>query len=142
MRQTFGTAFEDAERRDLTINALFYNVHTRRVEDLTGRGLSDLRERRIRTPLEPQRTFLDDPLRVLRCVRFAARLGYLLDDAILACMRDGAGDEVRAALRTKVSRERVGIEVDKMLYGALPHSRMPAGVNLTPSSQDKIRSAR
>ena len=112
-------------RRDLTINALFYNVHTRRVEDLTERGLSDLRERRIRTPLEPQRTFLDDPLRVLRCVRFAARLGYTLDEAILGSMCDGAGDEVRAALRTKVSRERVGIEVDKMLYGACT-SALPA----------------
>ena len=48
-----GTPEEDALRRDLTINALFYNIHTKKVEDLTGKGLNDLRDGIARTPLEP-----------------------------------------------------------------------------------------
>ncbi|PWN46156.1 hypothetical protein IE81DRAFT_319544 [Ceraceosorus guamensis] len=118
---TFGTPLEDATRRDTTINSLFYNVHTREVEDLTGMGINDLQEGIIRTPLEALQTFTDDPLRILRCVRFAARLGYRLDDGIWDCLESEQGEGVRAALRDKVSRERVGIEVDKMLAGADPH---------------------
>jgi tRNA nucleotidyltransferase (CCA-adding enzyme) len=70
----------------LTINALFYNLRTRSIEDQTGKGLADLgfvpgEPKRIRTPLEPVKTFHDDPLRVVRAVRFAARFGreYELD---------------------------------------------------------------
>ncbi|CEH17580.1 tRNA nucleotidyltransferase/poly(A) polymerase [Ceraceosorus bombacis] len=118
---TFGTPLEDATRRDTTINSLFYNVHTRKVEDLTGMGITDLQEGIIRTPLEALQTFTDDPLRILRCVRFAARLGYRLDDGIWDCLESAQGEGVRAALRDKISRERVGIEVDKMLAGADPH---------------------
>jgi tRNA nucleotidyltransferase (CCA-adding enzyme) len=88
--QAFGTPLEDAERRDLTINALFYNLRTRQIEDCTGLGLADLGllpvpssspdsppiyKRMIRTPLPPFKTFRDDPLRVVRAVRFAARFG-------------------------------------------------------------------
>ena len=69
-----GTPLEDAQRRDLTVNSLFYNLHTGEVEDFTGQGLPDLRARTIRTPIEPELTFLEDPLRVLRAVRFAAQL--------------------------------------------------------------------
>jgi tRNA nucleotidyltransferase (CCA-adding enzyme) len=95
--QGFGTPLEDALRRDITINALFYNVHTRSVEDLTNKvsfvlpeqllplrryvpqGLNDLRNGTIRTPLPPRETFLDDPLRILRCIRFASKFGYNID---------------------------------------------------------------
>ena len=108
----FGTAAEDAERRDLTINALFYNINDDVVEDFTGKGLSDLREGVIRTPLPPRTTFLDDPLRILRAVRFASRFGFALDDAIAAAAVD---PEVQTKLRTKVSRERVGKEIQGML---------------------------
>ena len=68
-----GTAYEDAMRRDLTINALFYNVNDGQVEDFTGRGLHDLANRVVDTPLDPLVTLKDDPLRSLRAVRFAAR---------------------------------------------------------------------
>ena len=113
----FGTAAEDAERRDLTINALFYNINEDVVEDFTGKGLSDLTEGVIRTPLPPRTTFLDDPLRILRAVRFAARFGFALDDAIAAAAAD---PEVQTKLRTKVSRERVGKEIQGMLRGPSP----------------------
>ncbi|CAL5229640.1 g13004 [Coccomyxa viridis] len=79
----FGTPEQDALRRDLTINSLFYNINTREVEDFTGKGLDDLLEHRlIRTPLPPSETFRDDPLRVLRAIRFGARFGFRLDEEL------------------------------------------------------------
>jgi len=68
---SIGTPIEDAFRRDLTINALFFNITQQQIEDYTGRGLKDLKRGYIRTPLEPRQTFLDDPLRILRTIRFA-----------------------------------------------------------------------
>lgn len=109
----FGTAEEDARRRDATVNALFYNIHTEEVEDFVG-GLEDMQAKLIRTPMEPFQTFMDDPLRVLRLVRFASRLGFAIDPSAKTCM---GNESVLKALRIKISRERVGIEVDKMLKG-------------------------
>ena len=72
----FGTAREDALRRDFTINSLFYNLMTDEVEDFTGHGLTDLKQRIVKTPLPALQTFGEDPLRVLRMVRFASRLKF------------------------------------------------------------------
>ncbi|GAQ85176.1 Polynucleotide adenylyltransferase family protein [Klebsormidium nitens] len=118
---TFGTAEQDAFRRDLTINSLFYNIGTGEVEDLTGKGKADLLARVIRTPLPPRTTFLDDPLRVLRAVRFGARFGFTLDPELVEA---ASSAEVRAALGTKVSRERMGVEIDLMLKGPDPVGAM------------------
>ncbi|KAF4663417.1 CCA tRNA nucleotidyltransferase, mitochondrial [Perkinsus olseni] len=107
-----GTPQEDASRRDFTINALFYNLRTASVEDFTGKGLDDLRAGIIRTPLEPTITFQDDPLRILRAVRFSTRLGFRLDDGIVKAASD---PNIYGLLLTKVSRERWGVEVHKML---------------------------
>lgn len=107
-----GTLEEDAARRDFTINAMYYNLMTRRVEDPTGRGLQDLRDGVVRTPLEPKQTFLDDPLRVIRAVRFASRLGFRVAPDIPVAARD---PDVVNRLRRNVTRERVGTEVDKMM---------------------------
>ena len=95
-------AVQDAERRDFTVNALFYNVSDDVVEDLTGRGADDLAARVLRTPLPPLTTFLDDPLRVLRAVRFSARLGFALLPDVRAAAAD---DAVRAALAGKVAEQ-------------------------------------
>jgi tRNA nucleotidyltransferase (CCA-adding enzyme) len=84
----FGTPKEDAERRDLTINSLFYNLHTEVVEDCTGMGIEDIRNGIIRTPLDPMKTFIDDPLRVLRAVRFAARLDFKITLEVKNAMMD------------------------------------------------------
>ncbi|KAF9454980.1 hypothetical protein P691DRAFT_792086 [Macrolepiota fuliginosa MF-IS2] len=114
---SFGTPLEDAQRRDITINALFYNVHSREVEDFTGQGRNDLRDGIIRTPLPPCTTFLDDPLRVLRCIRFASRLGFKIVQEI----EDAAKDPViQKAIINKVTRERVGEELTKMMRGRDP----------------------
>lgn len=62
---------EDAKRRDFCCNALYKNLLTGEILDPTGRGLDDCRERILRTPLDPKQTFTDDPLRMLRAIRFA-----------------------------------------------------------------------
>ncbi|KAL1911318.1 CCA tRNA nucleotidyltransferase, mitochondrial [Sporothrix stenoceras] len=116
----FGTAEEDAMRRDATVNALFYNLTTGLVEDFTG-GLQDMADKRIQTPLEPLQTFTDDPLRVLRLVRFASRLQFTIDPAVEAVMAD---QQVLGALRQKISRERVGVEIEKMLKGQHPRDAL------------------
>lgn len=115
----FGTAEEDALRRDATVNALFYNLDSREVEDLTGQGLDDMEKHIIRTPLAPYQTFKDDPLRVLRLIRFACRLGYQIEDEAQKDMKDKT---IHEALRLKISRERVGVEVGKIFAGPDPYT--------------------
>ncbi|KAI3464382.1 hypothetical protein Pfo_021045 [Paulownia fortunei] len=113
----FGTAEEDAYRRDLTINSLFYNINTSSVEDFTRRGIADLKSGKIVTPLPPKQTFLDDPLRVLRAIRFGARFGFLLDGELKIAAAD---NDVKAAIADKISRERIGHEIDLMISGNQP----------------------
>ena len=112
-----GTAVEDAYRRDATINSIFYNLDRRRVEDHTQMGLSDLAFGIIRTPLQPTQTFMDDPLRILRLLRLASRLGFRIDQETAQAMKDLL---VHTAFNVKISRERVGIEVEKMITGPDP----------------------
>ncbi|KAF9989263.1 hypothetical protein BGZ75_006948 [Mortierella antarctica] len=109
---TFGTPSEDAYRRDITINALFYNIHTRSVEDFTGRGLEDLKNGIVRTPLEAYETFWQDPLRVMRCIRFAARFHFAIAEDSKQAILD---ERIKQALKTKISKERIGAELDKMI---------------------------
>lgn len=103
---------EDALRRDFTINSLYYNLNTGEIEDYTGCGLDDLKAGVIRTPLAASRTFVDDPLRVLRAIRFAARFGFQLHPDIPTAWKS---DSVRDGLMNKVSRERIGTEVALMM---------------------------
>merc|ERR1719361_71897 len=109
---SIGTPREDAERRDFTVNALFYNITVGAVEDFTGQGLADLREGLMRTPLAASETFQDDPLRMLRALRFAARLDFRLDPSLVEA---ASASTMHQLLETKVSRERFGIEIDKMM---------------------------
>lgn len=104
-----GTLQEDAHRRDFTINALMLDLSSGEVLDLTGSGLADLEGKILRTPLDPARTFHDDPLRMLRAVRFKWRLGFEfapgLEHAILQM----------AERMQIVSAERIREEISKML---------------------------
>ncbi|KAF2855575.1 tRNA nucleotidyltransferas-like protein [Plenodomus tracheiphilus IPT5] len=113
----FGTPEEDAMRRDATVNAMFYNLHTCQVEDFTKLGHEDMAAGIIRTPLEPYQTFRDDPLRVLRLIRFASRLHYTIEPETAKAM---GNPEIQDVLKIKISRERVGIELEKMLKGPRP----------------------
>ena len=106
---------DDLHRRDFTVNALLMDF-AGKVEDRLGTGLADLAVRRLRTPLDPETTFSDDPLRMLRAVRFAAQLGFELDPPLLPAMRSLA-ERVRPPI---VSVERVTYEVRKMLVSDRP----------------------
>lgn len=113
----FGTPQQDALRRDATLNALFYNIQNDSIEDFTGSGLQDLQNGVLRTPLPPRQTFLDDPLRVLRLIRFASRLGFIIDTETYTAMGD---PDINQAFQHKISRERVGVELHKILQGPDP----------------------
>ena len=82
----FGTPEEDALRRDFTINALFYDVNGETVIDHAD-GLADLRRRLVRTIGDPQVRFREDPIRILRAVKFAARLDFSIEPKTLAALR-------------------------------------------------------
>ncbi|GIQ84153.1 hypothetical protein KIPB_005597 [Kipferlia bialata] len=118
-----GTPLEDALRRDLTINSLFYNIMSDEVEDLTGHGLSDLASGLINTPLPATETFNDDPLRALRAIRFAVRYGFAVSPDIM----DAAHTAVyKERLSSIIARERIGSEI-----GGLTNSlSMGRGIHL------------
>ena len=111
---SIGTPLEDAYRRDLTINSLFYNINTNTIEDYTMRGVDDLRDRIARTPLPPLETFQEDPLRLLRTVRFATRYDCRIEPDIMTAAQDPG---IELFLSRKVRRERIGVEVLKMAQG-------------------------
>jgi len=104
----------DAQRRDLTINSMFYNINTGQVEDYVG-GLQDLQTMTLRTPMDPIKTFMDDPLRMLRVFRFFSR--YPNAQIAPETMQAMSNPEVHEAYRKKVSPERAGPEILKM-FGA------------------------
>ena len=111
-----GTLEEDQLRRDFTINAMAFSLQ----EDDFGAlvdpfgGIRDLANAIIRTPLDPEQTYSDDPLRMLRAIRFATRLGFTIVPESLDAMRRMAG-----RLRI-LSRERIVEELDKMLLTKKP----------------------
>jgi poly(A) polymerase len=105
-----GTLKDDVMRRDFTVNTLLMEWDGT-VLDLTGRGLDDLKSRRIVTPLEPKTTFDEDPLRMLRAIRFATTLQFTLDPSVEAAIRDQSS---RLQPPT-VSMERIRDEFSKLL---------------------------
>lgn len=112
---------EDVLRRDLTINSLLYSIKTGEIKDLTGKGLEDLKNGIIRTPIDPKKTFMDDPLRILRAIRMASRFDFELDPDLIEMAKD---PEIQNALRNKVSRERVQKELRGILISANPTKGM------------------
>jgi poly(A) polymerase len=92
----FGTAEEDAVRRDFTVNGLFYDVATGEVIDYVG-GRADLEMHRIATIGDPEIRMREDPVRALRAVRFAARLGFTIAPDTFEAMRRHAGELARCA---------------------------------------------
>jgi len=93
---TFGTPEEDAFRRDFTINALFYDIGTFSIIDYTG-GLEDLRNGLVRSIGDPAERFQEDPVRMLRAVAMAARLGFRIDPPIDAAIAAHREDIARSA---------------------------------------------
>ena len=93
---SFGTAEEDAFRRDFTINALFYDIGTFSIIDYTG-GLEDLQAGLIRSIGDPMERFQEDPVRMLRAVTLAARLGFTIDSQSEAAIVALRGEIARSA---------------------------------------------
>jgi poly(A) polymerase len=93
---TFGTPEEDAFRRDFTVNALFYDIATFSVIDYV-EGLRDLQDRVMRTIGDPAERFREDPVRMLRAVALAARLGFTIDRDSLEAIRFLRGDIVKSS---------------------------------------------
>ena len=100
---------EDSQRRDFTVNTLQQNLFTGEILDRLGNGLDDLRDRILRTPLDPVSTFRDDPLRMLRAVRFRWKLEFSPADGLYQAIRSE-----RDRLRI-ISFERIRDEFVKML---------------------------
>ncbi len=92
----FGTAVEDARRRDFTVNGLFYDPFAGEVIDFVG-GRADLEAHRMSTIGEPEIRMREDPVRALRAVRFAARLGFTIEPETFAAMRRHAAEIGRCA---------------------------------------------
>lgn len=110
----FGTIEDDCMRRDLTINALYSNISTGEIIDITGKGVEDIRNHVIRTPNDPDIIYDDDPLRILRCIRFASRYGWEIEQSTYEGM-------VRNVPRLEIiTKERVKDELDKMLTCQFP----------------------
>lgn len=111
-----GTLEDDQNRRDFTINALAVCLNADRYGELVDPfdGIGDLKERTIRTPLDPDITFSDDPLRMMRCVRFATQLNFYIDDETFEAL-----ERNRERIRI-ISRERIADELNKIILSPVP----------------------
>ncbi len=94
---TFGTPEEDALRRDFTVNALFYDPQAFHVIDYVG-GLEDLQAHLIRTVGEPEIRMREDPVRMMRAVRFAAKLGFAIEPATREAILKHRGELLKASV--------------------------------------------
>ena len=111
-----GTLQDDLERRDFTINTLAISLNREtfgKLIDLFG-GLQDMEDKMLRTPLDPLITFSDDPLRMMRCIRFATQLNCTIDDEAADAIRQ---DRERIRI---ISQERITTELNKIMLSPTP----------------------
>ena len=111
-----GTLEDDQNRRDFTINAMAVSVNSDSFGELLDPfgGIRDLNQGLIRTPLDPDITFSDDPLRMMRAIRFASQLGFIIQDKTFEAIQRNA-----ARIRI-VSAERITTELNKILLSPKP----------------------
>lgn len=133
-----GTLEEDTMRRDLTINALYYDISRQKYIDLSGKGLSDIENHIIRTPADPDITYDDDPLRILRCVRFSKRFGWKIDPATLQAMKRNVPRlQILSPKRTATEIDRI-ITADFARDAILMLRDMDALATMFPDLKDKL----
>jgi len=111
---SFGTIEDDVMRRDLTINSLLFNISTGEILDLTNKGLSDIENKVIQTTNEPNFIFNQDPLRLLRAIRFAIRFGFEIEENTFKAIKNNAQS------LNKISKERIREEFGKILTSSNP----------------------
>lgn len=111
-----GTLADDQKRRDFTINALALNLHEDGFGDIIDpfNGIEDLEKGIIRTPLDPETTYSDDPLRMLRAIRFATQLDFKIENKSLAAIKENAE---RLSI---ISKERIIDELNKIILSDTP----------------------
>jgi putative nucleotidyltransferase with HDIG domain len=111
-----GTVEEDQDRRDFTINALAISLNKQDYGKLHDpfHGINDLEKKIIRTPLEPSITFSDDPLRMMRAIRFASELGFKIEQKTVAAIKENA-ERIHI-----VSQERITDELNKIVASPKP----------------------
>ena len=111
-----GTLEDDQNRRDFTINAMAICLNSSRFGQLVDpfNGIADLEDGIIATPLDPEVTFSDDPLRMMRCIRFATQLNFQIEDETLEGLQRMA-DRIRI-----VSGERIAVELNKIMLAPHP----------------------
>ncbi len=111
-----GSLDDDLNRRDFTINALGICLNKSRFGELIDKfdGLYDLEDGIIRTPLDPDVTFVDDPLRMMRCIRFATQLNFFIDDDTFDALERNK-DRIKI-----ISKERVSSELNKIMSSPTP----------------------
>ncbi|MDR1793580.1 MAG: CCA tRNA nucleotidyltransferase [Bacteroidales bacterium] len=111
-----GTLEDDQNRRDFTINAMAISLNDSDFGDFFDpfNGLSDLNHKLIKTPLDPVHTFTDDPLRIMRGIRFAAQLGFSVEKETLIGMK------TKAERLSIISKERIAEELHKILLSHKP----------------------
>ena len=111
-----GTLEDDQNRRDFTINAMAVCLNANRFGELVDPfyGIEDLEDGVIRTPLDPDITFSDDPLRMMRCIRFATQLNFMIDDETFEALERNA-DRIKI-----VSGERIKDELNKIMMTSTP----------------------
>lgn len=111
-----GTLEDDQNRRDFTINALAVCMNKERFGELVDPfgGMDDMKEKTIRTPLDPDITFSDDPLRMMRCIRFATQLAFYIDDDTFDSL---CRNRERISI---ISRERIADELNKIILSPVP----------------------
>ena len=111
-----GTLEDDQNRRDFTINAMAICLNSQRFGELVDpfNGIADLEDGIIATPLDPEITFSDDPLRMMRCIRFATQLNFRIEEETFEALQRMA-DRIRI-----VSGERIEVELNKIMMAPHP----------------------
>jgi len=117
-----GTFDDDLNRRDFTINAMGISLNSENYGELIDKfnGIKDLKNKLIKTPLDPNITFSDDPLRMLRAIRFSSQLNFCLDKKIIVAIKQ---NKTRLSI---ISKERIIDEMNKILLSPIPSK----GINL------------